>query len=235
MTHNENVETTIITGDEMRPREVERAELIDRLKTKFGIDEPIFTEEIITSWNEYSAPRVYQLLREFCTDGTITKYSYGVYFFQKIAFWGKPLSLSAEKVAKKRYMQNGDKIYGYYSGLTLFNMVGLTNQVPFVREIVTMNETTRLRNVMIGGRRFRIRRAKTEITKENAPLFKILDIFSERPLKIERPLDRVQIENLIVIAGGGRIDSASLEECAKFFPKRALQNLKRSEIGYLVA
>ena len=214
----------------MRTPNVERTELISRLGKEFGKGEPIFMKEIMTVWNEYSAPRIYQLLRVFCEDGTMKKFGPGVYCFPKVTFWGEPLSPTADKVASKKYIQNGEQVFGYYTGLTLLNMVGLLNQVPFTREIVTVKETTKVRYVKMGKARFRLRRAKTEITRENAPLFQILEIFS----KIDRPLKKRETDNILALADGVRIDPILLEECANFFPKRALQNLKRSEIGYVL-
>ena len=215
----------------MRTPTVERTELIDRLKAEIGIGEPIFIEEVFAAWSEYSRRRVFQLLKEFCADGTMKRYVRGVYYFQKPPLWGIPTPLSAEKIAEKRYIETGEVVFGYYSGLTLLNMIGLTNQVPFVREIVTVKETTRVRKVGIRKARFQIRRAKTQITRENAPLFQMLEIFS----KTDQPLKKWQAENILALADGVGIDPVLLEECAKFFPKRALENLKRSEIGYVLA
>ena len=214
----------------MRTPNVERTELISRLKEEFGNGEPIFIKEIFVIWGEYSAPRIYQLLRESCEDGTMKKFGPGVYCFPKTAFWGEQLPPTADEVAEKKYIRNGETVFGYYSGLTLLNMVGLSNQVPFTREIVTVNETTKVRDVYMGKARFRLRRAKTEITRENAPLFQILEIFS----KTDRPLKKRVADNILALADGVGIDPVLLEECAKFFPKRALKNLKNSEIGYIL-
>jgi len=214
----------------MRTPDIERTELISRLKEEFGNNEPIFTKEIVVSWKEYSRPRVFQLLKELCNDGTIVKYSMGIYYFPELSFWGEFLPLDAVKVAEKRYMRADGKVFGYYSGLTLLNMVGLTNQVPNIREIVTTNETTRVREVTIGKAEFRIRRSRAKITGENAPLLQILDIFN----RTDGPLERYQTDNILALIGN-RIDRAILDECSKCFPKRAMKNLKNSEIGYLVA
>ncbi|MCL2890952.1 MAG: hypothetical protein FWF40_03560 [Methanomassiliicoccaceae archaeon] len=209
---------------------IERKELIARLKEEFGEDEPIFTKEIISSWKEYSRPRVFQLLKDMCSDGTITRYDRGVYYFPKTSFWNTPLPLSVEKVAEKRYMKADGKVFGYYSGLTLLNYMGLSNQVPNTDEIVTMNETTRVREVVIGKFYFRLRRSKMQITKENAPLLQVLEIFN----KIDAPLERYQKENIFALLGNKPVDKALLLECAKCFPKRALKNLMNSEIGALL-
>lgn len=215
----------------MRPNNIEKAELVDRLKRQFNINEPIFTEEILAAWGDYSRPRVFQLLKELCESGGIVKYTLGVYYFPKIAFWGDALSLDPVKVAEKRYLQSNGQIFGYYSGLTLLNMVGLTNQVPNTREIVTTKETTIVRNVYIGERRFLVRRAKTEITDRNAPVLQMLEIFSE----IDKPLEKYQADNILALLGNGCIDKRLVTECAKYYPKRALQNLIKSDIVYAFA
>jgi len=214
----------------MRTPEIEKTELIARLKEEFGEGEPIFTKDIMSSWNEYSRPRIFQILKDMCNDGMITKYTKGVYYFPETAFWNGPLPITATKVAEKRYMKADGKVFGYYSGLTLLNYIGLTNQVPNTREIVTMNETTRVREVTIGKFYFRLRRSKMQITEENAPLLQVLEIFN----KIDAPLERYQKENIFALLGNKPVDKALLLECAEYFPKRALKNLINSEMGYLV-
>ncbi|MCL1904668.1 MAG: hypothetical protein FWG19_00910 [Methanomassiliicoccaceae archaeon] len=215
----------------MRKPVIKKKELIARLKKRFNVGEPIFTEDIMKAWSEYSRTRVFQLLKEFCNDGSITKYSTGIYYFQKTAFWGAPLSLNPEDIAKKKYISNNGETIGYYSGLTLLNWIGLLNQVPNTPEIVTVNEKTRVRDVMIGKRRFVVRRAKIRITKKNAPVLQLLEIFN----RYDKKLARYQIENLLALIDNKNIDPKILKECAKCFPKRALENLKRSEIGYVAS
>lgn len=39
--------------------------MINRLKNKFGVNEPIFTNEILNEMNDYSRPRIFQLIK-FC-------------------------------------------------------------------------------------------------------------------------------------------------------------------------
>jgi hypothetical protein len=208
----------------MRTASVEKKELIRRLEKKFGRNEPIFMKEIMEAWNEYSRSRVFQLVRMLCNEGTLMKDIPGVYYFPVDAvYWKGSLSLDTMKVVEKRYMKDGGKVFGYYSGLTLMNMVGLSNQVPNTDEIVTMNETTRVRRINIGKSHFILRRAKTEIAKKNAPVMQLLEIFN----RYDKPLARYQRENLIALAGG-TIDANVLTKCAKCFPKRALENLKRS-------
>ena len=210
----------------MRTAVVEKKELIERLEKRFGKNEPIFLKDIMELWSEYSRPRILQLIRSLCDDGTLMKDVPGVYYFPVDAVYriGK-LPLSTTKIVERRYLKYDGKVYGYYSGQTLMNMVGLSNQVPAVPEIVTVNESTRVRWINIGKARFILRRAKIEINEKNAPIMQLLEIFN----RYEKPLAEYQKDNLIILAGG-KIDQDILAECAKCFPKRALENLKKSGV-----
>lgn len=212
----------------MRTALVEKPELIARLKNEFGVGEPIFVSEILEAWSEYSRPRVFRLIKEFCESGEIIKYTMGVYYFPKKTFWGGVSTLDPTKIAEKRYLKSDGRVFGYYSGLTLLNMAGFSNQVPNIREIVTMGETTKVREVSIGKARFILRSAKTEITNENAPIFQLLEIFN----KVDNPLEKYQKDNLLMLTGG-KINEKTLYECAKYFPKRALQNFNKSEMKHV--
>ncbi|MDR0335311.1 MAG: hypothetical protein LBH69_05460 [Methanomassiliicoccaceae archaeon] len=216
----------------MRRVKIVTEELAERLEERFGRNEPIFVKDIAEAWSEYSQSSVYQLIRLLCEDGTLMKDIPGVYYLPADADWMEgTLSLDTMKIVERRYMKNRKgKVLGYYSGQTLMNMVGLSNQVPAVDEIVTMNESTRIRRVSIGKARFILRRAKIEINEKNAPVMQLLEIFNQ----YDKPLARYQQENLIALARG-KIDKEVLKECAKYFPRRALQNLKRSEVYDVLA
>ena len=207
----------------MRSAITEKEDLIRRLEKLFGRNEPIFIKEIISSWNEYSRSRVLQLIRELCTDGALIKDIPGVYYLPKETVWGGVFSLDTMKIIEKRYLKDGGKVFGYYSGHTLMNDVGLSNQVPNTDEIVTVNEATRVRTVVIDGFKVILRRAKIKINEKNAPVMQLLEIFN----RYDGPLAGYQRENLIALAGG-TIDKNIVMRCAKCFPKRALENFKRS-------
>ena len=218
-------------GEKMRRAIVRKEELIERLEKRFGRNEPIFMKDIMEAWSEYSRPRVLQLLRELRDGGILLKDTRGVYYFPAEAvYWEGELLLDTMKIVERRYLKDGGKVFGYYSGLFLLNQAGFSNQVPNTREIVTMKETTRVRTVTIDGFKVKLRRAKIEINENNAPVMQLLEIFNQ----YDRPLARYQQENLILLTGG-KVDTDVLAECAKCFPKRALENLKRSGIYDVLA
>jgi len=207
----------------MRKALVEKEKLLRRLEKRFGVNEPIFTNEIMAQWSEYSRARVFQLIKILCEDGSLMRKIPGVYYLPKEAFWGGTWSLDTGKIIEKRYLESNGKVIGYYSGLTLMNKVGLSNQVPFTDDIVTMNETTTVRWVNVGKARVILRRARIKINEQNAPVMQVLEIFN----RYNGPLAKYQQDNIIGLVGG-KIDPKILTECAKRFPKRALENFKRS-------
>ena len=215
----------------MRRAKVVTEDLVYRLEKRFGKNEPIFMEDIVETWSEYSRSSVYNLIKTLCDEGTLIKKIPGVYYFPKEAvYWEGTLSLDTMKIVERRYLMYRGKVFGYYSGQTLMNMVGLSNQVPNTEEIVTMNEAAGRRTVTINGFKYILRRAKIKINEKNAPVMQLLEIFNQ----YDQPLAEYQQDNLIALARG-KIDRDVLTECAKCFPRRALQNLKRSGIYDVLA
>lgn len=91
----------------------------------------------------------------------------------------KYYSISSNMVAEYKYITNGNEIYGYYSGYTFANQLGLCLQVPYKEEIVTNNTTAIAREVKVGNIPFYIRRAKVAVTKENRNVLQLLDLLKD--------------------------------------------------------
>ena len=119
-------------------------ENIKNLRAKYGDNEPIFLEEIKLELANYTKARIFQLLSVAIESKEIAKFDGGVYYFPTQSVLGMS-KLNPRKVIEKKYIKNKESIYGFYSGLSLLNTFGLTNQIPNVIEIVTNNESTRLR------------------------------------------------------------------------------------------
>ena len=52
--------------------------LMNKISEKFNINEPIFTEEIMNLFPQYSRPYIFRLLNEFEKSSEIIRYSKGV-------------------------------------------------------------------------------------------------------------------------------------------------------------
>ena len=149
--------------------------LLKFLKSKFGPGKPIFTEDAESLG--LSAGNLRQQFKKLVDAGELSRFEPGVYFLPDPNHEYYPIS--SNMVAEYKYITNGDEIYGYYSGYTFANQLGLCLQVPYKEEIVTNNTTAIAREVKVGEIPFYIRRAKVEVTKDNRNVLQLLDLLKD--------------------------------------------------------
>jgi len=149
--------------------------LLEFLKSKFGPGKPIFTEDAEPLG--LSAGNLRQQFKKLVDAGELSRFEPGVYFLPDPNHEYYPIS--SNMVAEYKYITNGDEIYGYYSGYTFANQLGLCLQVPYKEEIVTNNTTAIAREVKVGKIPFFIRRAKVAVTKENRNVLQLLDLLKD--------------------------------------------------------
>lgn len=149
--------------------------LLEFLKSKFGPGKPIFTEDAEPLG--LSAGNLRQQFKKLVDAGELSRFEPGVYFLPDPNH--KYYPISSNMVAEYKYITDGDEIYGYYSGYTFANQLGLCLQVPYKEEIVTNNTTAIAREVKVGKIPFYIRRAKVAVTKENRNVLQLLDLLKD--------------------------------------------------------
>lgn len=149
--------------------------LLEFLKSKFGPGKPIFTEDAEPLG--LSAGNLRQQFKKLVDAGELSRFEPGVYFLPDPNHEYSPIS--SNMVAEYKYITDGDEIYGYYSGYTFANQLGLCLQVPYKEEIVTNNTTAIAREVKVGKIPFYIRRAKVAVTKENRNVLQLLDLLKD--------------------------------------------------------
>lgn len=149
--------------------------LLEFLKSKFGPGKPIFTEDAEPLG--LSAGNLRQQFKKLVNAGELSRFEPGVYFLPDPNHEYYPIS--SNMVAEYKYITDGDEIYGYYSGYTFANQLGLCLQVPYKAEIVTNNTTAIAREVKVGKIPFFIRRAKVAVTKENRNVLQLLDLLKD--------------------------------------------------------
>ena len=149
--------------------------LLEFLKSKFGPGKPIFTEDAEPLG--LSAGNLRQQFKKLVDAGELSRFEPGVYFLPDPNHEYYPMS--SNMVAEYKYITDGEDIYGYYSGYTFANQLGLCLQVPYKEEIVTNNTTAIAREVKVGEIPFYIRRAKVEVTKDNRNVLQLLDLLKD--------------------------------------------------------
>lgn len=166
--------------------------ILQELKSEYGYDTPIFLKEVKVKGMTDVGIR--QTLTRLTQRGGLERYAQGVYYIPQMTPFGKS-KLSAKKVYELKYITNNKEIYGYYSGLILENTLGLTTQMPNIIEIVTNNESSRVREVQIGTQKLRLRRSKVKITAKNVRTLQFLDLLSRKTWKTFSDNEKKQIIN----------------------------------------
>ena len=138
--------------------------LIDYLLNKYGTNKPILTEELVVP--EISYDNLRKQLSRYNSQGIIEKYSQGVYYIPKETILGKS-TLSINDVIYRKYISDDNEIYGFFSGLSFYNKLGITTQVPFVYEIVTNKEKSRVRKITLKNKKIILRKPYATINRNN--------------------------------------------------------------------
>ncbi len=198
------------------------------LKNNFEYGTPIFTEEILKLFPQYTKAYVFRLMKTAEANGELAKLDTGVYYLPQLTPFG-PAVITASAVARKKYITDEKQVYGIYSGLTLQNSLSLTTQIANTPEIVTNNETTRCRKITIDGMPFILRKSRVEITADNADAYRVLQLFTEdNGIAIEE----TGLKAISDFIKEKEIRREQLLNMAKNFPARTLKNLIYSEVLY---
>lgn len=195
---------------------------IEKLKEKFNIDEPIFTNEILELFDEFTRAYVFRLINKAKEEGKLVQFDNGIYYLPKMTVLGLS-TITADDVINKKYLQNEKDVYGVYSGLKLQNIFSVTTQMPNTVEIVTNNETMRCRQIEIDRRRFILRRSRCPISKTNVGAYTVLQLFSDMGTQIK--LDSWAKERVINFIQKNNVSVQEIVDLASVFPAQTTKNL----------
>lgn len=205
-------------------------DLMNIAEQRFGPNKPIFLQEMLQLSIGVSERTTYRQIDEAIRKGRLAKAQRGIYYIPTQTRFG-PSTLSDASIIKKKYVSDGDDIYGYVSGLMLENRLGLSEQVPGTLEIVTNKETNRSRRIPpLGGyREVVLRKPRVPVTADNVSALEILDLLMSVSLS---SLDERALSALKQAAG--KVDRKKLLKCAQFYPAKASKAITESEaIGVL--
>ncbi len=202
--------------------------MIERLKNKFGVNQPILTSEILEEMSEYSRPRVFQLLKKAEKEETLIKFDKGIYYIPTKTRYGNSL-ISVEQVINKKYISDKNDIYGIYGGLHLQQSFMLTYQVPNTIEVITNNETMWVREIKFKNRNIILRKSRFPITKENVDVYTLLELFNNIDMKKYFEDSSVKRE-IIEFIKDRRIKIKDVYVLSSAFPSKTTRNIMESGI-----
>ena len=148
--------------------------LYDYLLTNYKAAEPIFFSDIKIDGISRSA--INQNMKRLCEEKKLEKYEPGVYYIPKKSRLSSSVGISADMVAKYKYIERNGKVQGFYSGNSFANQLGISTQVPNKVEIVSNNIAAKIREIPIGKRTFIVRKSQITVNDNNVYVLQMLEL-----------------------------------------------------------
>lgn len=143
------------------------------LMENYGYNEPIFINDLSIDGMTDNAVR--QAIKRLVAAGFLERYDNGIYYIpEKSGVLGKSY-LDPGMVVIRKYVQSKSETYGYITGLSFANQLGLTTQMPAVIEVVTNRESTNGLLITVGKQKVRIKKSTIPVSDANAELLQLLD------------------------------------------------------------
>ena len=179
------------------------------LMENYGYNEPIFLNDLAIEGLSDNAVR--QSVKRLVASGFLERYDNGIYYIPKRdGLLGKSY-LDPSMVIMRRYVQNKSEIYGYLTGISFANQLGLTTQMPAVIEIVTNREASNGRMITVGSQSVRIKKPAITVSDSNAELLQLLDTIGQAEKYTELTKEET-IETLISYMRKKRFTKEQLSE-----------------------
>ena len=199
------------------------------LLQQYGTNEPILSADI--TFKDYSRPWIMKQLKFLCEEEKLIRFEKGIYYIPTSTVFGRSV-LNPRKVIEKKYINDGENTIGYYSGITFQNQLKLTTQMSNVIEIYTNNETTNVRDVMVGKQKVILRRARTNINSTNVAVLSFLEMMNDI---VPRSLDSDKKRRIVEYINANGITRKDIISYAAVFPDKVMRNLIESEAIFSVA
>lgn len=206
--------------------------IYDYIINHYKEGEPIFFADLLVEG--ISKPAVSQQLKTLCKNGRLVKYATGIYYIPKKSLLKSAVGLSADVVAKYRFISKGKSIDGFYTGNTFANQLGITTQVPRVVEIVSNNTNSAPREVEIGKRKFYVKRPIETVTAENVYVLQMLELLKGLDTYLDDSYD-VAKEKFAEYIHLHDIKRADVDRYIRKYPAVIFKNYYELELDHVLA
>lgn len=199
--------------------------LLEYLQERYRVNEPIFVSDIalpVTNTN------LRQMFKVLCDSGQIMRYDTGIYYLKGKSKLKGGTVMSADEVARYKYISRNNQINGYYSGYTFANQLGLTTQVPFTIEIVSNYSSAKYREISLKNQKIILRKPRTQVTNENCNILQFLDLLKDLEIYADDISDAAK--RLSTYAKELRLCRTEIDEYIGFFPERIYKNIYETRL-----
>lgn len=202
------------------------------LLQNFDVGEPILLADIkINGMTETNLRQSFKVLTD---SGKLRRYDSGIYYMPPVSRLKGGAMLSTEKVIERKYLSRKCDVYGYYTGYTFANMLGITTQVPTVRELASNNTSANRREVELGGRKLILRKPRTEINSSNALTLQFLDLMKDldRYSELSHEELSARIQKYVIQQ---RISKQEIDRYLPIFPEKIYKSIYETELYNVLA
>lgn len=179
------------------------------LMENYGYNEPIFLKDLVIE--DLSDNAVRQSVKRLVVSGFLERYDNGIYYIPKRGGLLGKSYLDPSVVIMRKYVQNKSEIYGYVTGISFANQLGLTTQMPAVIEVVTNREATNGRMITVGSQRVRVKKPAITVSDSNAELLQLLDSIGQAEKYTELTIEETK-ETLLSYMRKKRFTKEQLSE-----------------------
>ena len=198
--------------------------LYEYLLANYKANEPIFVSDIDLPVSDVN---LRQMFKTICDAGKIKRFDTGIYYIPKASILKGGVPLAADEVAVAKYIIRKGKVDGFYSGYTFANQLGISTQVPYIKEIVSNNASTRVKEVNVRNKKIILRRARTEITNESYVVLQLLELLKDLEQYYDISFENV-CERLKKYVKTENIKKADVDKYIGDFPDKIYKNIYRT-------
>ena len=200
--------------------------LYNYIKDHYKKAEPIFFSDLLRE--NITEQDLKLQIKELCEKGLLQQYDAEVYFIPKKTTLNSAIGPNADMVARYRFISKGDNVDGFYAGNTFANQIGISTQVPYVIEIVS-NNVSDDGEVLIGNRRFVVRKPVVPITKENVYILQMLELLNNLDAYLDCTHEEAR-EKFAEYISVYEITKSDVEMYIKEYPKSTLKYYYKLEL-----
>ncbi len=196
--------------------------LLEQIKDKYQPLELFFLSDIHEKTMTQAA--IKQELLRLTKDGSVRRYSYGVYYLPDKQKTGVPDSMDAIEM---RYIKNGSNNIGFYTGINFINSI--TGKRPTIEdklEIISNKATSGKKTVYMFSKRFILRKPYMPIDNDNYSLNAFLSYVAMTDLSTLKA-------NYSLLANYIRkehLGANEVMEATKFFPAKTASKLLATDL-----
>jgi hypothetical protein len=143
--------------------------LFEYLKKNYKFDDPIFLCDI--KIDGLTSNNIRQQMKKIVDAGYLIRYTNGIYCFK---YQGNNPDFT-KKIIETKYIQNNNQRFGYYSGITFLNMIGISNQYSHIPEIVSNNTKPIVKKILINKKPIILKKPRIHIDNSNADILPYLE------------------------------------------------------------